>query len=140
MDKNITPIYLNDNVYRNAYLSNSEIDKDLLIHADYIKNTLAHMDDCIECPTRGLLARRICQNNGNERSPKYYRKNLAELKTFPQFKIKKEALNERIHTLYPETARARKLIIESNAVVYNRVIKPTLLKNLYIKIRCLLHI
>ncbi len=105
----------------NAYWHNAHLDTELTVTKDQMEATLNHLDDCIQNPTRGLLARRE-QKKSIPNYPQFFR-NEEIMFSFPEVKAKNDVFESQYKKMYPKTGEIRKSLIESKYVVLNTV-KP----------------
>lgn len=81
-----------------------------------------HLMDCLECPTRGLLARHQFINcTEGVVNVSRYKKNKKQIQQHPTFKRLQAELDSMIDTLYPKTKKLRKFIIKNNRIDYDTV-------------------
>lgn len=112
-------------IRNNAFWHNAHLDTELTVTREAMDSTLAHLDDCIENPTRGLLARREKRRNRPYYS-KYY-ENEQRLFNFKEVKAKNDIFVSQFKELYPQTGKTRLNLIENKSIVLSSV-KPKMTK------------
>ncbi len=121
-----------DKIRHNAYIAHIELDRALPAYEGDIAGNLAHFDDCIACPVRGLIARAE-QSSSAYIAPKFYRNNIRLMLTFPAIKAKREIFNNKFNNeLYKRTGKIKKFLIKQKRVVFGKV-KPLPLYRLYMR-------
>ena len=123
-----------NNIKNNAQYAKCELDTSLRVHPDFVNRNLAHIQDCIENPTRGLIARRLMRKS-ELNAPKYYRNNLKEYMDFPAVKEKLSEFNEKFYSksLYYKTGYFRKRLINQDRIVFGKVLRRSKLNHILIK-------
>ncbi len=123
-----------NNIKNNAQYAKCELDTSLRVHPDFIKRNLAHIQDCIENPTRGLIARRQMRKS-ELNAPKYYRVNFNEYMNMPVVKEKLKEFNDKFYSksLYYKTGYFRKQLIKHDRVIFGKVIKSSKFNHMLIK-------
>ena len=108
-------------VKENAKLIAGNLDTHWLQDLPYI-NYKHHLLDCLECPTRGLIARHqfIDTIEGVMNHSRYYQ-NKKRIQTHPTFKQLQADLDSMINTLYPTTKKIRNYIIKNNRINFDTV-------------------
>lgn len=81
-----------------------------------------HLRNCIECPTRGLIARHqfIDATDDMVVTPRFKR-NKKRILNSPQIQQLQAKLDAKINTLYPTTKKIRNYIIKNNRINYDTV-------------------
>ena len=121
-----------DRIRQNAYIAHIELDRALLAYEGDINGNLAHFDDCIACPVRGLIARAE-QGTSAYTAPKFYKNNVRLMLSFPSIKEKREIFNNIFdNVLYQKTGKIKKYLIKQKRVVFGKV-KPIPLYRLYLR-------
>ncbi len=112
-----------DSLRHYAFLHNMHLDTRSEVRHGDIGDTLKHLDDCINHPTTGLIARKEMQTP----APNYrqYYSNKEKMFKFPEVKLKNDILNTKIKLLYPKTLFLREKLIEAERVVLGNV-KPVM--------------
>ena len=102
----------------NANWNNTHLDSPLQISQQGFSANMAHLQDCIEHPTIGLLARREQRTNGYR---DIFHKKIKMLNKFSlKFRSKTDAFKETFNKLYPKTGNARKFLINNDYIVLDR--------------------
>lgn len=119
-----------ESVRSRAYWNNAHLDTRFHITHDAVQDGIAHLEDCRENPTIGLLARKKFRTNNY---PPLYKRNLAELRNSKYFSDAEQNFKDTFTSMYPKTGKARKFLIDSESIVLNYVkpIQKTLRRMLF---------
>lgn len=109
------------NIRQNAFWNNAHLDTRFHIQRENALDTMKHLQDCFNNPTRGLLARR--EAKGVPNYPGHYSRNEKALYNIPVVNSTNERFEKEFKKLYPRSGKARKYLIENENVVLNYV-KP----------------
>lgn len=110
-----------DSVCHNAYWHNVHLNTTLrVIDEDVCDDTIKHLDDCIENPTIGLVARKKTLSDDLVWR---YNDNKKHLFSIPAVKDRNDVFESKFVKLYPKTGKLRKLLIEEKRVVLNDIPK-----------------
>ena len=112
-----------DSIKSNAYWHHIHLDTRLRVSADDTTDTLAHLDDCIKHPTRGLIARRKGHKD-KLNYPGFYKRNKTEMFKFPAVATKNDCFEKKFNELYPKTGSLRKLLIDKERITFSYSAKP----------------
>ena len=123
MEIELGPFPKYENVRSNAYWSRVHIDTSLRIDDSDIEEYKAHLKDCNENPTIGLLAKRKYITKKPMNYPEYARRNMRDLESQSVISELKKDLKSRIDKLYPNTKRIRDYIINNDRVTLDIVEK-----------------
>lgn len=107
-------------VVNNAFWNNVHLDTKCPMNGRNVETAVAHLNDCRENPTVGLLARKKYTTSVY---PEHFRQNLMDLYSYDKFRKADKAFKNRFNELYPKTGDMRKFLIESESVVLDYV-KP----------------
>ncbi len=107
-------------INQNAYWANAHLDTKFHIDTDNIEDNLKHIKDCIENPTRGLLA---AKKHKTTNYPDCYTRNYNKLLKIPSIKKAVDNFDKQFNNLYPKTAKARKFLINNESIKLDYV-KP----------------
>lgn len=107
-------------VANNAFWNNVHLDTRCNVNHSCIEDAVAHLNDCRENPTIGLLARKKYRTNNY---PEHFRENLLNIYSYDRVRNADKAFKSRFKNLYPETAKMRKFLIASESIVLDSV-KP----------------
>ena len=106
-------------VKENAQLVAGNLDTPWLQDLPYI-NYKHHLLDCLECPTRGLIARhQIIDSTKDVMNHSRYKKNKKRIQNHPTFREMQSKLDSMINTLYPTTKKIRNYIIKNNRINFD---------------------
>ena len=115
----------------NAYWYNAHLDTMSSINQNAVDAALEHLKDCKKNPNLGLLARKRQHTNFY---PQHRIINKKDLMKNPTVKAVMNCFDQKFYErLYPQTARARKFLVDREYVVLDYV-KPrvnTLLKKIF---------
>ncbi len=119
-----------ESVRSRAFWNNAHLDTRFHINHDTVQDGVAHLEDCKQNPTVGLLARKKFHTDNY---PHYYKRNLAELRGSRYFSEAEKSFKDTFTSMYPRTGKARKFLINSESIVLNYVkpIKKTLGRMLF---------
>ena len=106
-----------ESVRSNAYWSRVHLDTSFLPDEYDLGTYKAHLQDCKENPTVGLLAGKKYITGKPMNYPEYAHRNLNYLERQPEIDMLKKSINKKIKTLYPKTRHLREYIIENKRVV-----------------------
>lgn len=123
MEIELGPFPKYENVRSNAYWSRVHIDTSLRIDDSDIEEYKAHLKDCNENPTIGLLAKRKYITKKPMNYPEYAHRNMRDLESQSVISELKKDLKSRIDKLYPNTKRIRDYIINHDRVTLDIVEK-----------------
>ncbi|MBR1619243.1 hypothetical protein IJ674_05055 [bacterium] len=123
MEIELGPFPKYENVRSNAYWSRVHIDTSLRIDDSDIEEYKAHLKDCNENPTIGLLAKRKYITKKPMNYPEYAHRNMRDLESQSVISELKKDLKSRIDKLYPNTKRIRDYIINNDRVTLDIVEK-----------------
>jgi len=107
----------------NAYWSRSGIDTTLRVEKDNINDYKAHLRDCEENPTVGLLARKKYITGKPMNYPETAYRNVRYMEKNSEIDTMIKSINKKIKELYPRTAHIREYIIDNNRVVLDGIEK-----------------
>ena len=123
MEIELGPFPKYENVRSNAYWSRVHIDTSLRIDDSDIEEYKAHLKDCNENPTIGLLAKRKYITKKPMNYPEYAHRNMRDLESQSVISELKKDLKSRIDKLYPNTKHIRDYIINHDRVTLDIVEK-----------------
>ena len=103
MEIELGPFPKYPSVRSNAFWSRVHIDTSLRIDDSDIEEYKAHLKDCNENPTVGLLAKRKYITKKPMNYPEYAHRNMRYLEKQPVISELKKDLKSKINTLYPDT-------------------------------------
>lgn len=109
-------------IRRNAYWAHIHLDSSFSLYEAAKVDMIAHLKDCIENPTRGLLARRE-QTGKRLNYPGYYELHKKQIAKLPEVKQLNDVFESKLVTMYPKTLSVRNYLIKNDNVVLNRVKK-----------------
>lgn len=107
-------------IRNNAYWNNVHLDTRASITDFEVTDAVAHLNDCRQNPTIGLLARK---NYTTHRYPDNFQKNLSDLYEYKRVCDADRAYRQRFNELYPHTGKMRKFLIKTESIVLDYV-KP----------------
>lgn len=107
-------------IRRNAYWANINLDSRFVFYNSAKDDMIAHLKDCIENPTRGLLARRE-QTGKKINYPGYYDFHKKQISKLPEVKQLNDVFESKLVTMYPKTLSVRNYLIKNENLVLNRV-------------------
>lgn len=123
MEIELGPFPKYEDVRYNAFWTRAHIDTRLRVDEDDIKTYKAHLQDCRENPTVGLLAGKKYITGKPMNYPTYARRNLRYLERQPEIDTLKKSLKNDIDKLYSKTKYAREYIVDNKRVVLDYVEK-----------------
>ena len=123
MEIELGPFPKYQNIRSNAYWSRVHIDSSLGIDNSDMEEYKAHLKDCNENPTIGLLAKRKYITKKPMNYPEYAHRNMRYLEKQPVISELKKDLKSKINTLYPDTKHIRDYIINNDRVTLDFVEK-----------------
>ena len=97
----------------NAYWTNVVLNSKEPMNKQNLETVYAHIDDCIEYPTIGLLARK---KFGVSQNKDVYQKQKKILQKNSRVSFLEEAFSSLFTSFYPRTGNARKYLIESGSI------------------------
>ncbi len=109
-----------DKIKYNAYWNNAHLDSRMRVTKDLVDDAVSHLNDCINNPTIGLLARKKFRTYNY---PDCFKRNLEDLHKYKSVQTADQAFNDHFSALYPRTGNARKFLINSKSIVLDYV-KP----------------
>lgn len=112
-----------ENVRSNAYWTRVHLDTTMWPDAEDAKCYKAHLQDCIDNPTVGFLARKKYITGYRMNYPEYAWRNRKIMENDTYIKGAKDYLRSITKTLYPKTRHIREYIIESGRVALDEI-KP----------------
>lgn len=121
MEIELGPFPKYENARYNAYWARVGIDTRLKIDDYNIDDYKAHLKDCRENPTIGLLANRKYITGKPMNYPIYARRNLHYLEKQPEINTLIKSLENKIKTLYPKTKHLREYIIDNGRVLLDGI-------------------
>ena len=126
----VNSIYNHNSITANAYWYYERLDSRSKINKDNVQDIVKHFDDCTKNPTRGLIARKMCETNYY---PYYLKRNLSDLKNFEEARTAEESFKKCYNTMYPKTGKLREFLIDSRSIVLHTVkpIEKTLRRALF---------
>ncbi len=103
----------------NAKMNNANLDTIFSIKQPNIKHSLNHIDDCINNPTIGLLARKKYETHYAPLIA--YKQNLKDL--LSEYRVKEASDNFKYsyNKMYPKTGNIRKFLINNNNVQLDNI-------------------
>ncbi len=121
MEIELGPFPKYPSVRSNAFWSRLHIDTSLRIDDSDIEEYKAHLKDCNENPTVGLLAKRKYITRKPMEQPIFAKRNMHYLEKQPEIKKLKKAFESKVNTLYPSTKHIREYIINEDRVLLDYV-------------------
>ena len=112
-----------DSIKRNAYWHHIHLDTRFRVSADDVSDTLDHLDDCINHPTTGLIARRQALKD-KLNYPEFYKRNQIEMFKLPKVAQKNDSFEKKFNELYPKTGSLRKNLIDKQRITFSYLSKP----------------
>ncbi len=112
-----------NNIKSNAYWSRVHIDTMFWPSEDGKSTYTAHVQDCIDNPTRGLIARRKYITGKPMNYPDYAKRNKLIFDVQPDVAVLNKTLKKNINKMYKKTKYARSYIINSDRVALDYVKK-----------------
>ena len=112
-----------ESVRSNAYWSRVHLDTSFLPDEYDLGTYKAHLQDCKENPTVGLLAGKKYITGKPMNYPEYAHRNMRYLERQPVISELKKDLKSKINTLYPDTKHIRDYIINNDRVTLDFVEK-----------------
>lgn len=109
-------------IRRNAYWAHIHLDSRFSLYEAAKVDMVCHLKDCIENPTRGLLARRE-QTGKRLNYPGYYELHKKQIAKLQEVKQLNDVFESKLVTMYPKTLSVRNYLIKNDNVVLNRVKK-----------------
>ena len=108
----------------NAFWYNVHLDTKCPMNGSKIEYAVAHLNDCRENPTIGLLAGKKYTTSVH---PEHFQTNLMDLYSYEKVRKADKAFRSRFENLYPHTGKIRKFLIDTKSVVldYVKPIKKT---------------
>lgn len=116
MEIELGPFPKYENVRYNAYWTRVGINTRLGIDHDNIDDYKAHLQDCYNNPTVGMLAKRKYITKKPMDYPMHARRNINDMEKDTEIKALRNSLNKKIKNLYPNTKHIREYIINSDRV------------------------
>jgi len=123
MEIELGPFPKYEDVRYNAYWSRVGIDTSLRIEDHNIDDYKAHLKDCRQNPTIGMLANRKYITGKPMNYPIYAKRNLHEMESLPEISSIKESIESKIKNLYPKTKHLREYIINNGRVLLDSIEK-----------------
>ena len=123
MEIELGPFPKYESIRYNAYWSRKGIDTRFEVDEDVLDTYKAHLKDCENKPTVGMLARKKYITGKPMNYSIEARRNLHYMHRQPEVKELRNALNNKINELYPRTKHIRKYITDTNRVVLDYVEK-----------------
>ena len=124
MEIELGPLPKFEDIRSNAFWSRTHIDTRMRPDFDDADIYAAHLRDCNNNPTIGLLARRQYITKKPMNYPTYAMRNFAIIKNHPEVGELEKSLKNKIKTLYPRTKHIREYIINNDRVELD-LVKPT---------------
>ena len=131
----INSVY-NDPYFKHASKAITEIDVNLLAHPESLDGVRNFLDDCIKSPTKAMVAMKQVKYS-SPRAPKFYYKNMALVKSIPEFSDKLECIKNLCKSNYKNTICARKLLVKFNRISFSKTVPRSKFINAIIKLLCL---
>ena len=110
-----------EKIKSNAYWSRVNIDTKLWPSTVGCDDYARHIQDCIDNPTRGLIARRKYITGKPMNYPEYASRNKLIFENKPKVKILLKKFNDEMKNLYKKTRYARKYIIDDDRLSLDTV-------------------
>ena len=104
----------------NAHWANVNLDTFFNPSESGINDLTAHFNDCVENPTRGMLAKKWSERTGIH-YPVYYERNLKMMLKDEKCKQAFDTFEQKTAKMYPKTLKARKFLVDNGYVVLNYV-------------------
>ena len=112
-----------ENVRYNAYWTRVGINTRLGIDKNNIDDYKAHLQDCNNNPTVGMLARRKYITGKPMDHPIHARCNINDMEKEPEIKSLKDNLKKKKKKIYPNTKHIREYIINNDRVTLDGIEK-----------------
>ena len=112
-----------EKIRSNAYWTRVHLDTTMWPDIEDAKAYKAHLQDCIDNPTVGFLARRKYITGKRMTFPDYAWRNKKIMENDRYIKATKDYLNGYVKTLYPKTKHIREYIVNSDRIALD-YIKP----------------
>ena len=123
MEIELGPFPKYENVRYNAYWTRVGINTRLGIDNDNIDDYKAHLQDCNNNPTIGMLARRKYITGKPMDYPIHAHCNINDMEKEPEIKSLKDNLKNKIKKIYPNTKHIREYIINNDRVTLDGIEK-----------------
>ncbi len=116
---------------RNAQIYNKHLDSGFSITKESAMDSIKHINDCIENPTIGLIARK--QSRTHKLPSFCYEQNYRDLMAFDSMNVAVGVFENKFDNLYPRSGKARKYLINSNSIMLDSVnhIKKTFSRQIF---------
>ena len=112
-----------EDIKRHAYWTNVHIDTRFRADRENMDDYIAHLKDCENHPTTGLLAKRKYITGKKKNYSVYARRNLHILERQPEADKLLTGTKEKIDRLYPKTKHIRQYVIDHDRVLLDWVEK-----------------
>ena len=121
MEIELGPFLKYENARHNAYWSRVAIDTRLKVDEDDMGCYKAHLQDCENHPTSGLLIKHKYITGKPMNYPAYASRNIRYMERQPEIDTLQKTINAKLNSLYPNTKHIRQYTIDNNRVLLDFV-------------------